>query len=420
MNLEIDNEFEVIITSQNNDGLGVCKVNDVVVFVDNAITGDEGLIKITALKKNYALAKWISIKKQSPDRLVPPCPYFYKCGGCDLQHQTYDSQLTYKEHKVLSALERIGGFKHVEIDNIIADEAFNYRNKITLRVKEGNVGLYKRHTNDIVDIDKCIICNSKINDAIKVIKAFIKLYPSHTFEDIMIRTSDYLMININSKDNLLNDKIVSYLTLNLHDLRSIIINNKVLYGNDFIETNIDNFKFKLSTSSFFQINEVIMEKLYAKIIDCLRDTDNDTIIDLYCGIGTITLLLSKIAKRVIGIEVVPEAIANMKENMTLNNVFNVIPILGKVEQELSKFEGEEKDTIVLDPPRSGVEPIVLDSILNINPRNIIYISCNPSTLARDLKVLCTSDYKIKTVTPFDMFPQTNHVETLVVMSRLMN
>jgi 23S rRNA (uracil1939-C5)-methyltransferase len=412
-----DKLYKANIYDQENAGLGVSKINDIITFVENGLPGETGEVLISEVKRNFARGKMVSIDTKSNERCEAPCPYYDECGGCDLQHQAYKYQLTFKEHKVKNALSRIGGFKDIKINNIIFDESFNYRNKVTLKVFKDKIGFYKRNTNEIIDIDYCMISNDELNKSINVLQSFVKDYKNNTFKSIMIRSGNGLMIDIESDDNSLLNELKSILPSKIDNLKSLILNNEVLYGKNYIEKQIDNYTFKLSSKSFYQVNDKVMKKLYDKVIEHVTDDYSQVILDLYCGIGTITSLLSKYAKRVIGIEVVSDAVENAKENATVNKINNVIFKEGKVEDLIETLTEEEIDTIVMDPPRSGVESRALDTIIKINPKQIIYVSCDPVTLARDLKILCNNNYEIKDITPFDMFPQTSHVECVAQIKK---
>lgn len=417
MEIKLNEKYAVKVFAQENEGLGVTKIDNMVSFVENGLPGDEGEVEITELKKNYARGKMISFTTLSGERQEAPCPYFDECGGCDLQHQKYAYQLVFKEHKVKTALERIGGFKDVSINEIVFGEQFYYRNKITLKVKGDKLGLYKHNTNDIIDIESCLISNKKINEAIGVMRLFIKQYNENTFDSIVIRYSNKLMISVDGSDDLLETELVDFLPSKIENLQSLILNGKTIFGDDYIEEKIDDLTFKLSPKSFYQVNNSVMKKLYNKTIEYVSSIENNTILDLYCGIGTITSLLSSHADKVIGIEVVDAAIVNAEENLLTNNIENVTFLKGKVGDAIKSLMEVTIDTVVIDPPRIGVEKWTLDSIIKISPKQIIYVSCNPVTLARDLKILCSAGYKLVEVTPFDMFPQTSHVECVVKIQK---
>jgi 23S rRNA (uracil1939-C5)-methyltransferase len=285
MNLKVNDKYKVTITSQENKGMGVCKINDFVVFVENGLPEEIGEVLITDVKKNFGYGKMLAFDKISDQRCVTPCPYYDECGGCDIQHQLYLYQLKFKEYKVKNSLEHIGGFKDIKINDIIYDKEFNYRNKVTLKVSKDTLGFYKKNTNDIIDIKYCMISNDNINNAIKVLQSFIKEHKDNTFKTIMIRSGNGLMIDIESDGYYLKDELKLTLSSHLDNLVSLILNDKVLYGKYHIEKQIDNFTFKLSSISFYQVNDIVMMKLYNKVIEHVSSIDNDVILDLYCGIS---------------------------------------------------------------------------------------------------------------------------------------
>jgi 23S rRNA (uracil1939-C5)-methyltransferase len=280
-----DKLYKANIYDQENAGLGVSKINDIITFVENGLPGETGEVLISEVKRNFARGKMVSIDTKSNERCEAPCPYYDECGGCDLQHQAYKYQLTFKEHKVKNALSRIGGFKDIKINNIIFDESFNYRNKVTLKVFKDKIGFYKRNTNEIIDIDYCMISNDELNKSINVLQSFVKDYKNNTFKSIMIRSGNGLMIDIESDDNSLLNELKSILPSKIDNLKSLILNNEVLYGKNYIEKQIDNYTFKLSSKSFYQVNDKVMKKLYDKVIEHVTDDYSQVILDLYCGIG---------------------------------------------------------------------------------------------------------------------------------------
>lgn len=416
MEIMLNEKYKVTVFSQENEGLGVSKIDNMVVFIENGLPGDSGDVLITEIKKNFARGKMVSFENKANGRQEAPCPYYGKCGGCDLQHQAYAHQLVFKEHKVKTALERIGGLKDLSINSIVFDDEFNYRNKVTLKIKGNKLGFYHHNTNEIIDIDNCLISHRQINEAIRVMRSFINEYKDNTFNALMIRYSkDGLMIKIDGEDDALENELVTFVTANLSNIKSLTLNNHLIYGSDFIMEYIGEYQFKLSPLSFYQVNNVIMNKLYGKVSEYVSQKENNIVLDLYCGIGTMTSILSKYSKKVIGIEVVSDAVKNALENIEINHITNVTFIEGKVENKIGDLLEENIDTIVMDPPRNGVDKKALEAVLQIEPQQIIYVSCNPVTLARDLKIL-SEKYNLMEVTPYDMFPQTSHVECVKLLT----
>ncbi len=377
----------------DHQGRGIAKINGKVVFVPNFLVGEEALIKITKDKKKYSEGEIIDFKITSNDRVQPKCPYL-NC-GCTLKQLDYLKQLEYKENNVKEVLKRFGNLEPLVLPIIPSDNINGYRNKITLKVNE-YVGYHKVHTNDFLAIKKCELVSDKVNELIeklntldlsKVTEIIIK-----EFDNIMIIIKGYM--DINPIKNLCG---------------SIYLSNELVYGEEFINTKIKDLTFKIGRKSFFQVNKYMVEKLYDTVLNYLGKDENKKVLDLYCGTGTISLFLAKNFKEVIGIEVNEEAIKCANENKKVNNISNVKFICGDVANNLDKLQA---DIVVVDPPRSGLNEKTINDILNIEPSKIVYVSCDPITLARDLRVL-GNDYNIEEVQPVDMFPNTHHVENVV-------
>ena len=395
---------DVKIYSENNEGCGICKVNNIVTFVPFSLKGELVDINITKENKKFNIGEIIKINKVSENRLVPSCKYYYKCGGCNLMHQKYSSELEFKRNKVINNLKHIG---NIEINNleIVNNKRYEYRNHVVLNVKGDKIGFYKNNTNEIVDINLCLISNKKINDVINNIRKFIGKYKNNNIDKISIKAYDNVLINITSNNfNLLNEfkNIVKYDSLYINDLYKDGIKK--------VSVTLDKYKYLISSKSFFKKNTYIANEMF-KYIKSLVDK-NEKILDLYCGTGSIGIYLSDKVSSVIGIEEVNEAIIDAKENAKINNITNIEFISGKVEENIEKFK--KIDTIIVDPPRVGVSKKVINNILNINPKKLIYVSCNSSTLARDLKLL-ENNYEIKSIKLFDMFPNTYHVECVCIL-----
>lgn len=403
--MKVNDKYNVKIIDQETSGRGVTKINDFVVFVDGALINDTCEIRIANVKKNYAEAEIVNITMMSNERVDNDCLYYPSCGGCDLRHQKYEYQLAFKKKKVITSLERIGKLSNIKVLDVIPNNPYYYRNKVTLKVDGNKLGFYKKNTYEVIDIDKCLISNDKINECICEIKSFINKYPNHNIKEVFIRSEKEVMIKIISYDFKLSNELIN--VFNGH-VDSLLLNDEVLYGNDHINMSLLDYNFKISSNSFFQVNKEQTERLYNKIISYIKQENINIALDLYCGVGTITALLSKCCNRVIGIEVVKDAIDNAEENIRLNNIDNAEFINDKVENVINKIS-ENIDVIVMDPPRNGSDKITLDTIIKLKPKVIIYVSCNPTTLARDLNAL-NNNYKVEEITPFDMFPETEHVE----------
>ena len=407
--MHIDDTYEVKIIRLNNEGLGVALVDKFVTFVYNALPGELVKIRITEVNDNYARGIVTSYIETSSDRVIPECPYYEKCGGCNLMHMNYKSQISFKKDKVKSIFKKVSNID-IDIKDIIYDKEYNYRNKVVLKVKGNKIGLYREKTNDIISVDKCLLIDNKINDELIKLELFIHRYVNNNISEIMIRViNDKIMLSLDTINKEVRDSFLD----NFSHVESIYINNKLVYGNEFLKETIDNLEFNISPKSFFQVNKNIMTKMYNKAINYI---DGGTTLDLYSGTGTLSMLASKSSDEVIGIEVVKDAVKDANNNIELNNIKNVSFICDKVENKIDELKNKKIDNIIMDPPRSGSDKKSLNSILEIEPKQIIYISCNPVTLARDYNTL-KEKYSIKEIILFDMFPNTYHIESVLVLER---
>ena len=401
---------EVEILRFNNEGEGVGIIDNITTFIPYALPNEIVKVKIDKKYNNYMTARIEEIKNKSNDRIKPICPYFYECGGCNLMHMNYKLQLKFKKEKIESIFKKICN-EDIKVSNIYSYEDTYYRNKIELKVDKNNIGFYKRKTNEIINIDKCFIVNKKINDILLRIKDFINEFPNNKINKIMIRLIDSKTML--SLDNI-NKELKNIFIDKLNDINSIYISNKLVLGEKVLVENINNFKFNISPKSFFQVNKKVSEIMYEKAVNYIDNSD--ITLDLYSGTGTITMLLSKKSKEVIGIEVVKDAVKDANNNIKNNNISNVRFICDKVENKIDELKHLNIDNIILDPPRSGSDKKSLKAMLEINPKQIIYISCNPVTLARDYNIL-KEKYEMKEINAFDMFPNTYHVETVMVLEK---
>ena len=401
---------ETKILRLNNEGEGVGIVNGITTFIPYALPNEIVKVKIDNIFDNYARGSIKEIIQKSNDRIEPICPYFYKCGGCNLMHLNYEKQLEFKKEKIESIFKKISN-EVIKLNNIYSDKNLNYRNKITLKVDKNKIGYYKEKSNELIEIDKCFLVDNKINEVINNLKEFISKYQDNDIKEVMIRIiNNKIMISV---DNInLNYKDVFIEKFNYLD--SIYINNNLIYGEKVLIETIDNFKFNISPKSFFQVNKKVSEEMYKKAVSYVDKSD--VTLDLYSGTGTITTLLSKKSKRVIGIEVVKDAVKDANDNIKENNISNIEFICDKVENKIDTLKKLNIDNIVLDPPRSGSDKKSLKAILEINPKKIIYISCNPVTLSRDYNTL-KEKYIIKEINAYDMFPNTYHVETVMILEK---
>lgn len=407
------NEIEII--KFDHEGRGIGYLNGKTVFVENSIPGDIVSISIKKSKKNYCIADVKQYVKYSSDRIKPNCQFFDKCGGCDLQNISYDNQLIFKEEKVKEIFERFANVDRSKVKSILNDREnqFYYRNKLTLQVNK-KIGLYGKNSYNLVPIDNCLISSRKINDILFVIQKNINL---ENINQVVIRNSFYnnkVMIIFKGKD--INIDINNILKLK-DFVDSIYIdennNYKLLYGLEYLEEKIGDYIFKISPDSFFQVNTIMCKRLYDKIIEYGNFNGNENVLDLYCGTGTIGIYISKYVKNVIGYEINKYAIIDAKDNLKINNVYNANFYYGSSELSFENITNNI-DIIIVDPPRSGLNSETIQGIINVKPCKVIYVSCDPVTLARDLKIL-NEYYDIIEITPVDMFPNTKHVECVAVL-----
>jgi len=444
--------YKIEISGMTHEGQGVGRIDNFTIFVDGPIKGEEVEIKIIEVKKSYAVGKLIKILKASPERVEPPCKVYHRCGGCSLQHMSAEAALKFKTDVVTENIRRIGGLKDVVIhDTIGMENPFNYRNKaqypVGMQKGEMVVGFYAKRSHDIVNSPVCIIQHSDSDKAKLIVKRFleenkISIYDEttgkglvrHIMTRIGFNTGELMVVLVLNGSSLpKQDKLVKMLTEEMPQIKSIVLNvntaktnvilgskNIVIYGDDSITDYIGKFKFNISPLSFFQVNPVQTEVLYNKALEYAGLTGEETVFDLYCGIGTISLFLSEKAKKVYGVEVVEDAIRDAKENAKLNGVNNVEFIVGEAERIIPDMysKGIKADVVVVDPPRKGCDEVLLETLVNMSPKRIVYVSCNPSTLARDLAFLSEKGFEVLEVQPVDMFPWSSHVECVVLMSRL--
>lgn len=396
--------LEAKIINQNNEGMGIAKINDKITFIPFTLKDELVTCEVIKENKKYNEGKLIDIKKISDERQVPKCKYYFECGGCNLMHQKYSSQLIFKKNKVINNLRHISNI-NIEDINIIYDKEFNYRNHIILSVNKNNIGFYKNHSNTIVDIDECLISNEKINNTLKDIRKFINKYIDNNIDRISIKGYNEILVNIESSNFKLIDEFKNYVKCD-----SLYVNNNFVSGLKEVTINLGKYKYKVSSQSFFQKNTDMTIKLYDYIKTLVNKDEN--ILDLYCGSGGIGIYISENAKSILGIEIIEDAVLNAKENAKINNINNINFKSGKVEYNLDDIK--DIDTVIVDPPRVGLNKKAIDDILKINPKRIIYVSCNSTTLARDLNYL-KDMYELEEIKLFDLFPNTHHIESVCVL-----
>ena len=394
------------IEKLDNQGRGICFIDNKITFVSNTLPNEIVNIKLTKQNKKYNEAIVTKYIKTSNSRVKPICPYYNDCGGCDLMHLSYKDTLTYKKEKLENILKKYSNIE-TNIEIIPSNNNLNYRNKITLKVINSKYGYYISNTHKLVEIDNCYLAEPAIQNFIKDINKLNVING-----EVVIRTNynSELIIIIKTEDDILPD--IEYLKQN-HKIVGIVSNDKTLIGeNHFIEI-INHQLFNVSYDSFFQINRDICSKLFNLINNHIKE--NETILDLYCGVGTLGINASSKAKKAYGIEIVKNAVLNAISNSKINKRDNIYYMLGDVGKNLSKIN-DRIDTIIVDPPRAGLDNTTKKHLINFHPNKIIYVSCDPMTLARDIKEL-SPYYNIIEIKGLDMFPYTHHIETFCVMGR---
>lgn len=447
--MQKNEEFIVDIIDNGFQGEGIAKIDNFTVFIQGAIKGERVRILILKVLSSHAFGKIIEFIKKSDYRVVVDCKTYKRCGGCNLRHIEYDETLKIKKNMVQNLVNKNLKNK-LEVQDVLGmEKSYHYRNKAQYPVgqnKEGKpiIGVFANRTHEIIEIEKCLIQDEKTEEIAKYIVNYfaqnsISVYNEktgkglvrHIVTKIGKKTNEIMIIIvINGKEIPNEADLVKSLTSRFSDVKTIIKNinmqntnvilgkeNINLYGNGYIEDILGDLRFKISPLSFYQVNPVQAEKLYKIGVESADITNKDIVFDLYCGIGTISLFMAKYAKKVYGVEIVEEAIKDAKENAKINNIENTEFIAGDAQKVLDDLINVKKiipNIIMLDPPRKGLDKTSIQNILKISPKKIIYISCNPATLIRDLKEL-EETYEVKSITPVDMFPYTSHVEVCVLL-----
>lgn len=433
------------------DGEGIGKADGFTVFVKDAVIGDTVTAKIMKAKKHYGYGKLMEILKPSPYRVEPKCAFARQCGGCQLQALSYQQQLVFKTNKVRGHLERIGGFRDLPMEPIIGmDEPYHYRNKAQFPVgrnKEGKIvtGFYAGRTHTIIENRDCALGVPENKEVLDRVISHMEKWNIPPYDEttgkglvrhILIRygyfTGEVMVCLILNGTKLphedqLTEKLreipgMTSITINVNKKKSNVILGeeiRILWGKGYITDKIGEISYQISPLSFYQVNPKQTQKLYEKALEYADLHGNETVWDLYCGIGTISLFLAQKAKFVRGVEIIPQAIENANENARINNISNVEFFTGNAEEVLPReYEknGVYADVIVVDPPRKGCDEVLLETMIKMQPKRIVYVSCDSATLARDLKYLCANGYSLSRVCPVDQFGGTVHVETVVLLS----
>lgn len=459
--MEKNDIIRLVITDMTMDGEGIGHHEGMALFVKDAVIGDTIDAKIMKLKKTYGYARLMKIIEPSPDRVKPRCPIARACGGCQIQELDYRKQLEFKQKLVSKNLERIGGIAPDEYEMlpiIGMEEPFHYRNKAQFPVGvnskgETVMGFYAGRTHSIIETEECFIGSVKNSKILALVKRYmgecgVKPYNEENgkgvVRHILIReghkTGEIMVCLIINADTLPKQEklvqelmqvegIASIMTNTNKKRTNVILGDKVslLWGRPYIEDYIGDIRYRISPLSFFQVNPKQTEKLYSRVLEFAGLTGYETVWDLYCGIGTISLFLARSAKKVYGVEIVPEAIEDAKVNASLNGIDNAEFFVGKAEDVLPEFYDEESrrtgrkvtaDVIVVDPPRKGCDEMLLQTMVKMEPETIVYVSCDSATLARDLKVLRKNGYEVKRVQAVDQFGHSVHVEVVTCLQRV--
>lgn len=446
--------IELQIAGLGSSGEGVGRYDGFTVFVHGALPEETVQAEIILVKKNYAIGKLIKIITASPDRVEPVCPVYAECGGCQLQHLSYAGQLRMKQQQVKDALTRIGHMDTEVLPVIGCSNPWNYRNKMQFPAASGaegkiSIGCYAAATHSVIDTGSCMIQKEANNEVLTTVRKWMQRYSisaydektgkglvRHVMSRVGVHSGEVMAVLITSAYDIPHKKeLVEWLTKYVPNLVSVVQNinkkptnvvmgskTRVLYGRTTITDSLGALSFNISAQSFFQVNSEQAEKLYNKALEYAALSGNETVVDVYCGTGTISLYLAKHAGKVYGIEIVAPAIEDAKKNAQDNNCSNAEFILGDAAEKLPQLlaEGVKPDVIVVDPPRAGCEQKVLKAIADVEPQRIVYVSCNPASLARDLAYLSERGYKTMAAQPVDMFPMCAHVETVCLLSKFNN
>lgn len=421
------------------DGLGVVKNGTFSIFVKDMAVGDKGKVIITAVRKNYAYGRLLELSEASPYRCQPACPYSRICGGCQLQHLSAEGQKHFKQGLVENNIRRIARLDNQISEIITMDDPWHYRNKIIFPVgkdKDGRciIGFYRYNSHEIIPVSDCRLQSGESNALLNKMNQFIEKYNlQDKIRNIMIRdmqrTGEMMLVIVTSDSNTDLKQLVREITGFQPKIKSVIQNinpddtnvvlgkeEKLLYGSERITDILCGLKFSISSHSFYQVNTYQTETLYNKAFDLAEIGKDDEVLDLYSGVGTIGMIASRRARHVTGVEIVEDAVRDARENCRINGIENCDFLCGDAQKLTGQFkeEGRVFDVAIIDPPRKGCSAQTIETLINLSCKKLVYISCNPATLARDLELL-KEYYSVEVIQPVDMFPQTYHVETVVLM-----
>lgn len=465
-----NDECEIIIEDMGKDGEGIGHVDGFTLFVKNTVIGDRVRAKVMKAKKNLAYARMTELIEPSPFRVEPACSRARECGGCTLQHVHYDKQKELKQNHVRNCLVRIGGIADTDqrMEPLIGmEDPYHFRNKMQFPAgvdREGNpcFGFYAGHTHSLIPLADCPAGHPVNRDLIRAVRLYMKKTGASCYDEtvhqglirhLLIRvafaTGEIMVClvingteipkqevliaklveavegyNARKKENMILASVVT--SINTEKTNRILgTESRVIGGRGYIEDMIGTLRFRIAPEAFFQVNPVQTERLYEKVMEYSGLSGEETVWDMYCGIGTISLFLAQKAKMVYGVEIIPQAVENARENALLNQTENAVFFTGKAEEEVPRLYREDPeryraDVVVVDPPRKGCDGELISTLLDMEPLRIVYVSCDPATLARDLKILTEEKYAVERIVPVDMFPQTTHVESCVLLERVSN
>ncbi len=388
-------------------GRGICYINDKITFVENALPNEIVDIDLTREKSKYNEATVVNYIEKSKDRVKYNCPYYEKCGGCNIAHLLYQKQLDYKRKKVEDIVRKYTKYKNIRIEEIYGNDNLNYRNKVTLHIQDNKIGYFEKNSKRIVNINECLLLDKSINAIIGRLHRYAN--------NNQILSSTIIIRAFNNEALMLLDKKENKEFLNFFNDINIIMDNKNIKGKDYLIDNLFDKKFKIKKDAFYQVNNNQVKVLYDIVRKIVKKSNYRSVLDLYCGTGTIGIIVSQFVDEVLGVEVNQQAIEAAIENKKINNISNIEFILGKVEDKIDLIKGKH-DLIIVDPPRSGLDKHVIDVIKKLDAKEIIYVSCDPITMARDINYF-DSHYKLEKIKCVDMFMNTYHCESVCILER---